>query len=259
MPKHHFDSRSEVLRVMRQRTGLDITSRRKQYKGIPPLTIEQANRAFDQVFDNLMVFNTSMSDYYRLDDTGMTELIEQIQTRHEWIKTNHLDKFHRATGRSPQMYYQDYLRGWGMERYLLCRIVPTVFVSGCEIRHVGDDTGDAFLKTHKADGEVVFSSQDIVRVEIQTGLGDGFADIKKPKIQEAQRQMADSRIETVLIHLDMVEGFGFIMRGVDQIRGPFEKRQGYNEDVWNMRDMPVWRWPLDPIDVWPNLPCPIGA
>jgi hypothetical protein len=243
---------------MRQRSGLDIVSRRKQYKGTPPITIEQANYAFNKVFDNLMVFNTSMSDSYRLDDTGMTELIEQIQARHEWIKINHLDKFHRATGRSSQMYYQDYLRGWGMEKYLLCKVVPTVFPS-CEIRHIGDDTGDIFLKTHKADCEVVFPSQEIVRVEIQTGLGDDFADIKKPKIQEAQRQLADNRIETVLIHLDMVEGFGFIMRSVDRIRGPFETRQGYNEDVWDMRNMPVWRWPLDTIDIWPDLHCPIGA
>lgn len=251
-----FTGRRSVLRIAQKRSGKDREDRRKLYKGNQPLTVKQADQAYNQVRDIMAVFNATMSEYYRLEDDSMLAVFEQLRVRHEMLKLHHLSKFPRTSSRSPQMYYQDYLRGWVMEKYLQCRVLPAIFPGNSEIRHIGDDTSEEFLRTHKADCEVVLASHDLVRVEIQTGLGDNLADLKEAKVREAQHQMEENHIETVVLHLDMVDGFAILVRGADQILGPFETRPGYDGLVWDMRHLPVWRWVVDPVSVWSDLPRP---
>jgi hypothetical protein len=89
------------------------------------------------------------------------------------------------------------------------KLLETIFgVNTSQINNIGDDnfsSAETFKRTPKADIEIKFRENDILRIEVQSGF-TGINDIKQHKVLEARRVFLEKKLKTIVMHYDFYNG-----------------------------------------------------
>jgi len=110
-------------------------------------------------------------------------------------------------GRRPEEVLFSWIRGYTISEYFTPAISRILSVNLKSITKIGDDdlsNIQTFKRSPKADLEIKKNNKRI-RIEVQSGF-QGINDIKEHKVREAHKVLAELKIKTICIHIDLFNG-----------------------------------------------------
>ena len=161
----------------------------------------------DRLREIISKINTVVAKEIRLDNlTAFTE--EKIDNTFQTMKNNKILPLLNNNGRRPEHVYYNWMRGFLMANYFLKSLAMIFEVDLSKIQLIGDDdlkSAQTFIKTPKADIEIIINENVKIRVEMQSGF-QGVNDIKQHKVLEAKRMYNSHKLHTLAIHFDLYNG-----------------------------------------------------
>lgn len=171
-------------------------------------------------YEYLELLNKRLEDIIRSVDKAVVEEIkvndiesfitENVYNVYEYMKENKLLlKFQNNKQRQLERSYYDWSRGRVIANYFIKAMAQIFNVSEKNIKSIGMDNLDnplTFSKTATADFEIIDPNNNIYRIEFQCGF-QGVNDIKEHKVLEARRVYKDLNIKSLIIHVDLFNGY----------------------------------------------------
>ncbi len=170
-------------------------------------------------FDYICKLNKRLIDIIKSIDNAVIKDIkphnldafidENINKVYKYMVDNGLlFKFKNNKQRQTERSYYDWSRGRVVANYFKKAMSIIFSVKEKNIKTIGLDNldnPDSFSKAPTADFEIATKDYGVFRIEFQCGF-QGINDIKEHKVLEAGRVYKESKIKSLIIHVDLFNG-----------------------------------------------------
>ncbi|MBR6939845.1 MAG: restriction endonuclease, partial [Clostridia bacterium] len=165
--------------------------------------IEKLNERLKDIFSRI---HHNIHPSIRVDD--LDTFLSGIDTAFEIMRDNNIIPRLNNYGRLPEDVYYNWMRGYCVATYFTKAIANILGVEENAIHQIGMDNLDdieTFSQSPMADIEVRLLDGRSIRFEVQSGY-TGVNDIKKHKVNEANRVFLTTEIRSYVIHFDLFNG-----------------------------------------------------
>ena len=164
--------------------------------------VERCNERLKEIF---RAVNLAVHPDIRVEDIEQFSL--KVDETYQILKDNNIIPRMNNYGRAPDDVYYSWMRGYLVCEYFAKPLSIIFNVEPTAITTVGDDQLtdiDTFSQSPTADLEIALEDRTI-RLEVQSGF-TGINDIKKHKVNEARRLLAETGAYSYVVHFDLFNG-----------------------------------------------------
>lgn len=219
---------------------------------IPTIDLNYLNLLNERLYEIADRLNSIVTDEVKPTDLS-TFKKDHINHPFKIMRDNNILPVLNNLGRRPEQVYYSWMRGYIISNFFLKSLEHIFQVNTANISLIGDDdlkNIETFKKTPKADIEINFAGNKIIRIEMQSGF-TGTNDIKQHKVLEAKRVFREEGLHTMVVHIDLYNGQAAFIK-IDQIedsninwitRQQMEGQTVFNIDqnyfIWKITEPPI--------------------